>query len=166
MEAALKQVTWSSLIPLSPVPPALMAVRVWLNLDDTFKWSSAVPGDSCWQKQEVALVKVETPSFLPYISRRVREEHRWASRKGEGLAAEVLAVFSGIHYLACLKIHQRLPPFQHMVHLNFTASCFQPFRPSWGAAWSTVHQGKCMRAQAHMKCHRWGGKKGGMDSFN
>lgn len=45
--------------------------------------------------------------------------------KGEGLAAGVLAVFSGIHYLARLKIHQRLPRFQHMVHLNFTASCSQ-----------------------------------------
>lgn len=75
-------------------------------------------------------------------------KNRWAQRRGEGLAAGVLAVFSGIHYLARLKIHQRLPPFQHMVHLNFTASESQPLSLIWGAAWSTVHQGNA-RAHGH-----------------
>ena len=83
------------------------------------------------------------------------KKNRWVRRKkkrGEGLAAGVLAVFSGIHYLARLKIHQRLPPFQHMVHLNFTASCSQPLNLIWGAAWSTVHQGNAC-AQRHAGAH-------------
>lgn len=92
-------------------------------------------------------------SHLPPYPNFSRQAHRWAQRKGKGLAAGVLAVLSGIHYLAHLKIHQRLPPFQHMVHLNFTASCSQLLIQIWGAAWSTVHQGNACPHDSHRKCH-------------
>lgn len=88
-----------------------------------------------------------SPPYPP--SQGTYMKNRWAQRNGEGLAAGVLAVFSGIHYLACLKIHQRLPPFQHMVHLNFTASCSEPLNLIWGAAWSTVHQGNACAQHTH-----------------
>lgn len=89
--------------------------------------------------QQVALMKVGTPpSSFSHTKRKGK--HRG---KGESLAAGVVAVFSGIHYLVCLKIHQRLPPFLHMVNLNFTASNSKLLGLMRGAASSTVHQGMC-----------------------
>lgn len=76
-------------------------------------------------------------------------------RRGESLAAGVLAVFSGIHYLAHLKIHQRLPAFQHMGNLNFTASSSKKLSLIWGDVSSTVHQGNAyLRWHMHMICRR------------
>lgn len=103
----------------------------------------------------VALVTVQTP----FSSRKKKK--RWTQKKEKSLASGVLAVFSGIHYLARLKIHQRLPPFQHMVNLNFTASSSRQLSLIWGAASSTVHQGEAyVHRHGHIKCHRWTNKHG------
>lgn len=53
-----------------------------LNPDETYQWSFAIRSDSRWQRQQVALVKVETPSSLPYFSRHVQEEQVSTEERG------------------------------------------------------------------------------------
>lgn len=45
-----------------------------LNPLETCHWFFAFPSDSRWQRQQVALVKVETPPSLPFFSRHVDVE--------------------------------------------------------------------------------------------
>lgn len=149
----MKQVAQSNLTLSSRVVPALRAVLVsdWIQMSHV---SDLLPFPVTAGDRGSRLLWWRWRRPPPYPTSQGLYKNRWAQREGEGLAAGVLAVFSGIHYLARLKIHQRLPRLQHMVHLNFTASCSQQLSLIWGAAWSTVHQGNvCAHKQAHTHTH-------------
>lgn len=130
-------------------------------------------------EHQVALVKVEklSPACSTSQSMNVKKRNSGENRggkRGEGLAAGVLAVYSGIYYLACLKINQRLPQFPahgaskfyHILLLPLSRSISEGLLNLLHVKITQVHrQAMCKTCRRCTKKREWHPSKQGIIKF-
>lgn len=150
-----------------------------VNADETCQWSlplqetAADRASGCFGEGGEAL------SRLLYISKHECEEEvnsgeNRGGKRGEGLAAGVLAVYSGIYYLACLKINQRLPQFPahgaskfyHILLLPLSRSISEGLLNLLHVKITQVHrQAMCKTCRRCTKKREWHPSKQGIIKF-